>query len=535
MGHVHSSISELSLTAGDAAERALQIDLREHPTPFAFVPEDCNSLTVDEQLAPFVGDYTNHRRLHHQATKLQHLGIKYGTSSTCQCGSDPIAELPDLSHMTQLTSLKVAPDRCLNALFDSLAKCPESLTSCYIRGWSHNGMEICFRPELCQPVQEHLRRLTKLELSMCSVIVPTGCITCLEGLTSLSITQSELEPEFDEVRKLTNLVSLDLTDTNPPGAIYGEVTSGEPWSKFDAWPALQVFKFAACWLIDTSTALNIATVNEVHTDMLTPGMESANIHWVLQHTFTCKDTLGVLASLTPVWCSCIVGLHVNVPLRPHMYTALQLATAVNQVLDVCLCLQTFRFDGGAPENGGQAKILLGSDYSGQLKDLTLKHICCNKIDLGLATTLTSISLTDMDSRRMSCELVLPSMVERLEFLGNALITRDSKYLLQGLSCLRQVTLGHQDPRHFSGTEELGLSSSACMPTLPGSLRHLRVMTSAVKGLLDHSAQRCLKFCTSLEHLTLPAYEHPMRELHAWVKAARHVHILDNEQNWPYNC
>ena len=178
---------ELELTAGDAAERALQIDLQEHLSPLAFVPEDCNSLTVDEQLAPFVGDYTNHRRLHHQATKLQHLGIKYGTSSTCQCGSDPIAELPDLSHMTQLTSLKVAPDRCLNALFDSLAKCPESLTSCYIGAWGDTGMDICFWP-VYQPVQEHLRRLTKLQLLMCSVSIPKGCIMCLEGLTSLSIT-----------------------------------------------------------------------------------------------------------------------------------------------------------------------------------------------------------------------------------------------------------------------------------------------------------------------------------------------------------
>ena len=135
-------------------------------------------------------------------------------------------------------------------------------------------------------------------------------------------------------------------------------------------------------------------------------------------------------------------------------------------------------------HGGQAEIVLGSDYSGQLKDLKLKHICCNRIDLGLATTLTSISLTGMDSRSISCELILPSMVERLEFFGNTLITRDSKYLLQGLSSLTQVTLGSRDPRHysFSGTKELGLSSSACMPTLPGSLRHLRVTSSGCKGV-----------------------------------------------------
>ena len=54
----------------------------------------------------------------------------------------------------------------------------------------------------------------------------------------------------------------------------------------------------------------------------------------------------------------------------------------------------------------------------------------------------------------------------------------------------------------------------------------------MKELLDESAHRCLRCCTSLEHLTLPANGRPIVNLHAWVKAARHVHVLDNDLEWP---
>lgn len=72
-------------------------------------------------------------------------------------------------------------------------------------------------------------------------------------------------------------------------------------------------------------------------------MEGANIHLVLHHECTDHDTLSILASrLDPVWCSCIVDLRVDVPdYQGPVHTALQLAAAVNQVLEVCFCLQHF--------------------------------------------------------------------------------------------------------------------------------------------------------------------------------------------------
>ena len=484
---------------------------------------------MDKHFAPFIAEYTD------KSAKLEHLAIN------CEGGYNRnlIGELPDLRQLQQLKSLKVeAPDTyaCSEAVATALAKCPESLSSCYIRSRGDCGMIINFTRRCYSLVQEQLRRLTTLDLFWCQVHITEASITCLEGLTSLSIMHSEVKSELEAVTQLTNLVYLDLTKADMPGSIFGDTRyfdRHEPWSKFEAWPALQVFKFAGCWLIDKTTVLDVGNVQELHTDRLTPGMETASIHLVLHHTCTDNDTLGVLVTLlTPVWCSCIVDLRV-VP--ENTYTALQLATVVNHLLQVCFCLQTLHLvgRGSRSEDRGQAKIVLGDGYCAQLKDLKLEHICCRMIDLGSARALTSISFTGMESQHILCELILPSMVTLLEFFGTALFDSHAKYMLKGLSSLAQITLGTRDPRcSYIHREPIAkLDSFACMPTLPGSLRYLRVMSPSLKKLLDDSAQRCLRFCTSLQHLTLPAYEHPVGKLHAWVKAARHVHILDFDQDW----
>ena len=92
------------------------------------------------------------------------------------------------------------------------------------------------------------------------------------------------------------------------------------------------------------------------------------------------------------------------------------------------------------EDHGQAEIVLGDGYGAQLKDLKLKHIGCRMTDLASAKALTSISLTGMDSQYMSCELILPSIVERLLFFGNALFNCHAKHILEGLSiCMHSHT------------------------------------------------------------------------------------------------
>lgn len=273
--------------------------------------------------------------------KLQHLAIQ--CSRLPSSDTDPLKILCDLSHLTQLTSLKLeVPDDHIDVLTYLLTKCPESLTHIYLGGWPYGEVSVfwpmVFMPKCpLEPKQEKLRRLTKLELHEYTVLMAQGCTTCLEGLTSLSITRSSINGQLDQVMKLTNLVFLDLTDTRPCLIGQPDAQGQKPWSKFDAWPALHVFKFVGCWLIDKSTALNISAVTEVRTDMLTPCMETADIHLFVQHMHA--NIFGFLSRLaSSVWCTCIVTLHVAA--YDFQDTALRLATVMDQVLEALVCLQT---------------------------------------------------------------------------------------------------------------------------------------------------------------------------------------------------
>lgn len=203
--------------------------------------------------------------------------------------------------------------------------------------------------------------------------------------------------------------------------------------------------------------------------------------------------------------------------------------------------------GRQSDNHGQARFVLG-DYSGQLKDLTLQDMCCRTVDLESATCLTSIRLRGIDCCTF-CELKLPSSVVQLKFFGHSLITKHAHTLLEGLSNLTQVVLGtceisivyewwsdngsggldalSHDIDYTMG-ERLGSMAMACLPIMPSSLRWLHVTSLPLKMLLDDSAHKCLGNCVGLEHLILPAYAYPSRQLHAWVKAAPYVRVSDND-------
>ena len=480
---------------------------------------------MDEHFAPFVGDYIE------QPVKLQHLAITYSEHPTdiWTPGRDPLETVRDLSHLTQLRSLKVkAPANGLAGLRNF----PRSLTSLYIGGG-------CGEEELCihlpdpaadsgqKQESECLRRLSSLEFRGCCVHIWAGSITLLQGLTSLSLCHSKVNRDLYAVTMLTNLESLDLTRVGIPRDLYPH--ERQPWGRFEAWPALRVFKFVGCWLIDNSTVLDIATVQEVHTGRLALGMETANIHLVLWHTCRHAIMLESLASvLSPAWSIHIVDLHVLV----YDDMALHFATIVNQVLESLLCLQSFQLVGPLCEPGPadnidheQGGIVLGDGYSGQLKNLQLRYMHCSMLDLEVATCLTHISLNTIEKQDVSCELILPSSLVRLEFVGKSLTTRRAKCLLEGLPSLTHLTLGIGN---FGGSREPELSGSACLPTMPSSLRWFRVTSTSLKKLLDASAQECLKYCAGLEYLTLPLGQYPKGGLYAWVKSARYVRVSDND-------
>ena len=481
---------------------------------------------MDEHFAPFVVDYAEH------LAKLQYLAIKYRQQS----GRDPLEMLNDPSLLTQLRSLKVEASGHVRGLA-GLLYFPKLLTSLCIGGWGDDKLivDLPCPDSWWRRESECLRRLAHLAVHNCRVRTPVGSIANLQRLTSLSFNHSTVGRDFDAVLKLTNLASLDLTGVKIAGfsILDDEERQLQPWSSFEAWLALHVFKFADCQLIDNSTELDIAAVQEVHMSRLASGMETASIH-----LFLWRIMLGSLASLlSPGWSTHIVDLHVVV----SDGTALHLATIVNQVLEALLCLQSFQLSGGYHEGRqadnidyGRGTIVLGDGYSGQLRNLQLQDMHCSTLDLEVATCLTRISLKSIENQGVSCEPILPSSVVRLEFFGNGLTTRHAKCLLEGLPSLTHVTLGVNKFGHW---REPDLKDSACMPTMPSSLRWLSVMSSSLKKLLDESAQECLRRCTDLEQLMLPLLQYPKEQLESWVKDAQHVRVSDNDTEeflrWPY--
>ena len=472
-----------------------------HLNPLAGIPAKCNSLTVDEHFAPFVGDHTE------QPAILQHLAIRY-MADRQTFGKDFLEALSSLSHLTQLRSLKVEVPGAVSGLA-GLGNLPESLIDLSVGGWGMADLIIVL-PELkWSQAAKCLGRLNTLQFHRCNVHASVGSIANLKDLTSLSLCHCGFGRALDAVTKLTNLVYLDLTGVMTRGVFPG---GRQPWSRFEAWPALCVLKFVGCCLIDNSTVLDIASVHEVHTDRLSVGMKTARVHLVLRNRHAAVfETLASLS--TSRWSTQLVDLHVAVVNWSD--GARYLTTTVKQVLGALVGLESFHLVGGYDGLFGQAvdydqgQIVLGDDYSGRLKDLKLQDLRYHTLDLGVATCLTSIRLKNIDKPGVSCELILPSRVARLEVFGDSLTIRHAKRVLEGLPSLTHLTLGTSK---FDFMNELMFSSSACMPTMPGSLRWLHVTSKAMKNLLDGSAQDYMRFCTGLEHLILPLGQNPQGNL-----------------------
>ena len=390
-----------------------------HLNPLTCIPAGCKGLAVGGHFAPFLGDCTV------QSATPQHPGIRCRVIRTS--GSVLLEKMDNLHHMTQLRSLKVEAPAAVSGLA-GLGNLPRSLTSLCIGRWGEGNLTIVL-PELgWSPKAKCLRRLKDLQFHKCSVHICVGSILNLKGLTSLSMHQCGVGSGLDAVSQLTSLVCLDLTLVRNP--ILSGSEEWQPWRRFEAWPALSVFKFAGCCLIDRSTVLAIASVQEVHTDRLTVGMETANIHWVLQDEHAAVfNTLSSL--LVSGWPTHLVALHVTV--TDWRDQALPLADVVNQVLGALLCLQSFHLVEGPynpfhclgrpnpweqPVDYRPGQIVLGDGYSGELKDLKLHYLHYHTLDLGVATCLTNISLRNIEQPGVPCELSLPSSVVRLEVFGN---------------------------------------------------------------------------------------------------------------------
>jgi len=105
-------------------------------------------LSVDEPFAPFVCHYTD------QPVKLQHFSINYGDIPACGRDHDPLTALPGFNQLKQLGTLKVeVPERCRDALARCMAKCRETLESCYVGGWAKTACAFACFLESTRPFQ----------------------------------------------------------------------------------------------------------------------------------------------------------------------------------------------------------------------------------------------------------------------------------------------------------------------------------------------------------------------------------------------
>ena len=204
-----------------------------HLNPLASVPAECNSLTVDERFAPFVGDYTE------QPANLRHLAISYRMHSSHRqtSGRDPPVTLGKLGHLSQLISPKVKTPGNMSGL-SGLGNLPKSLTSLYIEGWGDDHIIITWPDLGWSRESDCLGRLKDLTFHTCWVHIDIGSIANLESLTSLNLSQSHVGRDSDAILKLTNLECLDLTSVVIPRHRYPE--DRQPWSRFEAWPAVCV-------------------------------------------------------------------------------------------------------------------------------------------------------------------------------------------------------------------------------------------------------------------------------------------------------
>ena len=112
-----------------ASGTAVLSGIDDHLNPLTCLSATCNSLTVDEHFAPFAGEYTE------QPAQLQHLTIKYREHPRGRqtYGRDPLETLGNLTHLTQLRSLKVEIPGEMSGQ-PSLGNLPTSLTSLCVGG-----------------------------------------------------------------------------------------------------------------------------------------------------------------------------------------------------------------------------------------------------------------------------------------------------------------------------------------------------------------------------------------------------------------
>ena len=216
------------------------------------IPLDCDSLEVDASMSSELPLYTE------QPPRLKQLTVQ---------AADLQWHLADLRQLTHLSTLEVIDNKegaGLIGLGICLHSAPLSLQRLLVSGrWTGYGS----RPyDVAQLVPLSLR-LSHLHLEAISVTFVNSSIACLNGLISLSFSDSIIVADWDNLSQLTNLTMLDLScatcvDKNDEDVEFQE----EPFTlpTFTAWSNLRILKIVQCDLFDKKTVFDHLGVVEVH-------------------------------------------------------------------------------------------------------------------------------------------------------------------------------------------------------------------------------------------------------------------------------
>jgi len=236
---------------------------------------------------------------------------------------------------------------------------------------------------------------------------------------------------------------------------------------------------------------------------------------------------------------------------------------ITSVLATCPCLQDLLYIADTDCTiEGQAPFKSSHLFdSHQLQEITLEGFCCSLMDLSNLPSLTSVSLSRVDTPRLPCKLVLPGQVQNLSFCGTSLFdSAGTGCQLAHLSCLTQIVLDSsksdlvimyrgvplvggrlglpQFPCSLHHLHLKGLASDLNNPSIGRSKSRFRSAYSLMpvaalqpKVFTDVCDWGCLQGCTNLQCLTLPLGVKLTGALQAWVQAARVRIIQYTDDNY----
>ena len=209
-------------------------------------------------------------------------------------------------------------------------------------------------------------------------------------------------------------------------------------------------------------------------------------------------------------------------LYDELCSACHLNSGLCQFLRSCQSLQVLSVSGRFE---GAVNMVVDAEHGSSLTELHLDNMCFNVLDFRQTSTLTSIqliNLTPCRQGRQKAEMLLPGVLLSLRVVGGDMFYPVDMPKLDLCNCLTSLVIGNDS---FS----LRVPGK---PSLPSSLKHLEV--HALEGdeanWTEHFDWRCLDGCSHLESMVVPnkafLSEHAGAvQLHAWVKGARHLHVL----------